>query len=63
MAIQGFCPPPSPPSHSPYYQLLERSSARLGHVKKFTQEFGQILVKSTKGTKIAHNALEKIILP
>ena len=39
MAIQGFCPP-SPPSHSPshspspYYQLLERSSARLGRVKK-----------------------------
>ena len=31
--------------------------------KKFTQESGQILVKSTKGTKIAHNALEKIILP
>ena len=38
MAIQGFCPPsPSPPSpsHSPYYQLLERGSARLGRVKKF----------------------------
>ena len=39
MAIQGFCPPsPSPPSHSPspspYYQLLERGSARLGRVKK-----------------------------
>ena len=37
MAIQGFCPPPSPspspPSHSPYYQLLERGSARLGRVK------------------------------
>ena len=37
MTIQGFCPPPSPPpspSHSPYYQLLERGSARLGRVKK-----------------------------
>ena len=42
MAIQGFCPPSpspshSPPSHSPpspYYQLLERGSARLGRVKK-----------------------------
>ena len=34
MAIQGFCPPPSPsPSHSPYYQLLERGSARLDRVK------------------------------
>ena len=33
MAIQGFCPPPSPPSHSTYYQLLERGSARLGRVK------------------------------
>ena len=38
MAIQGFCP--SPPSHSPshspspYYQLLERGSARLGRVNK-----------------------------
>ena len=33
MAIQGFFPPPpSPPS--PYYQLLERSSTRLGCVKK-----------------------------
>ena len=38
MAIQSFCPP-SPPSpspshsHSPYYQLLERGSARLGRVK------------------------------
>ena len=34
MAIQGFCPPShshSPPS--PYYQLLERGSARLGRVK------------------------------
>ena len=31
--------------------------------KKFTQESGQISVKATKGTKIAHNALEKIILP
>ena len=30
--------------------------------KKNTQESDQILVKSTKGTKIAHNALEKIIL-
>ena len=31
MAIQGICLP-SPPSHShsPYYQLLERGSARLG---------------------------------
>ena len=39
MAIQGFCPPPSPPSppsHSPYYQLLERGSARLGRVKNDT---------------------------
>ena len=39
MAIEGFCPPPSPSlspshSHSPYYQLLERGSARLGRVKK-----------------------------
>ena len=36
MAIQGFCP--SPPSHSPspYYQLLERGSARLGRVKNFS---------------------------
>ena len=42
MAIQGFSPPspsppsPSPPSPSPspYYQLLERGSARLGRVKK-----------------------------
>ena len=37
MAIQGFCPPPSPPSHSPspspYYQLLEHCSARLDRVK------------------------------
>ena len=41
MAIQGFCPPSPPshsppshsPSHSPYYQLLERGSARLGRVK------------------------------
>ena len=39
MAIQGFCPPSpshSPShshSHSPYYQLLERGSARLGRVK------------------------------
>ena len=29
MAIEGFCPPPPP-----YYQLLERNSARLGRVKK-----------------------------
>ena len=42
MAIQGFCPPSppsqSPPSHShsPYYQLLERGSARLGRVKNNT---------------------------
>ena len=40
MAIQGFCPPPSPPSppspsHSPYYQLLERGSARLGRFNKY----------------------------
>ena len=42
MAIQGFSPPPSPsppspsppsPSPSPYYQLLECGSARLGRVK------------------------------
>ena len=36
MAIEGFCPSPSPShshSHSPYYQLLERGSARLGRVK------------------------------
>ena len=31
MAIQGFSPPP--PTPSPYYQLLERGSARLGRVK------------------------------
>ena len=31
--------------------------------KKFTQESGQILVKSMKGTKIAHNALKEIIFP
>ena len=31
MAIEGFSPPS--PSHSPYYQLLERGSARLGRVK------------------------------
>ena len=30
MAIEGF----SPPSPSPYYKLLERGSARLGHVKE-----------------------------
>ena len=30
-------------------------------IQKFTQESGDILAKSTKG--IAHNALEKIILP
>ena len=34
MAIEGFSPPPSPPS--PYYQLLERGSARLGRVKNLT---------------------------
>ena len=41
MAIQGFCPPstsppspPPPPPPSPYNQLLERGSARLGRVKK-----------------------------
>ena len=33
MAIEGFSPP-SPPPPSPYYQLLERGSARLGRVKK-----------------------------
>ena len=40
MAIQGFSPPPSPPSHSPspYYQLLERGSARLGRVKNVCQK-------------------------
>ena len=32
MAIEGFCPP-SPSPHSPYYQLLERGSARLGRFK------------------------------
>ena len=50
MAIQGFSPPspsppsPSPPSPSPspYYQLLERGSARLGRVKKGKKE-AQIL--------------------
>ena len=37
MAIQGFCPSPPSPSHSPspYYQLLERGSARLGRVKNW----------------------------
>ena len=36
MAIEGFSPPsPSPPS--PYYQLLERGSARLGRVKNERQ--------------------------
>ena len=40
MAIQGFCPPP-PPSHSPYYQLLERGSARLGRVEKILPEAAQ----------------------
>ena len=36
MAIEGFSPPPPSPSPSPppYYQSLERGSARLGHVKK-----------------------------
>ena len=35
MAIEGFSPPsPSPSPPSPYYQLLERGSARLGRVKK-----------------------------
>ena len=34
MAIEGFSPSPSSPSPPPYYQLLERSSARLGRVKK-----------------------------
>ena len=38
MAIQGFSPPPSHShSHSPYYQLLERGSARLGRVKNPNQ--------------------------
>ena len=38
MAFEGFCPsPPSPSPHSPYYQLLERGSARLGHVKNFKE--------------------------
>ena len=34
MAIEGFSPPPSP-----YYQLLERGSARLGCIKKFDTSF------------------------
>ena len=40
MAIEGFSPPspppspPPPPPPSPYNQLLERGSARLGRVKK-----------------------------
>ena len=40
-SMQPSSPPshsPSPPSPSPYYQLLERGSARLGCVKKQTQE-------------------------
>ena len=37
MAIEGFSPPP--PTPSPYYQLLERGSARLGYVKKFQPIF------------------------
>ena len=49
MAIQGFCPPspsPSPPSHShsPYYQLLEHGSARLGRVKKFFFIYDNLLL-------------------
>ena len=38
MAIQGFCPPS--PFPSPYYQLLERGSARLGRVKKILAHGG-----------------------
>ena len=50
MAIQGFCPPspsPSPPSHSPYYQLLERGSTRLGRVKKLKKGFFFITLHKT----------------
>ena len=36
MAIEGFSPPPPSPSR-PYYQLLERGSARLGRVKNGRQ--------------------------
>ena len=28
-------------------------------IQKRSQEFGQMLVKTTKGTEIAHNALKK----
>ena len=52
MAIQGFCPPPSPSppsppshSHSPYYQLLERGSARLGRVKNRMSEHIRISIQ------------------
>ena len=58
MAIQGICPPshshshsPSPShspshSHSPYYQLLERGSARLGRVKKNKVKISQSQLKN-----------------
>ena len=56
MAIQGFCPP-SPPSHSPpshshshspYYLLLGRGSARLGRVKNIALDIEQNIKKSDK---------------
>ena len=52
MAIQGFCPPPSPSppshSHSPYYQLLECGSARLGRVKKVIRFFKELICIKSK---------------
>ena len=56
MAIQGFCPPSppshSPPSHSPpspYYQLLERGSARLGRVINLSLSYcGEIKTQTLK---------------
>ena len=60
MAIQGFCPPspPSPPSHSPshspspYYQLLERGSARLGRVNK-TKDWALVQNAALVGVEVS----------
>ena len=51
MAIQGFCPPPPP-----YYQLLERGSARLGRVNK-----KQVKVIIARRLQFAKAALKSLI--
>ena len=69
MAIQGFCPPPppspspSPPSHSPspYYQLLERGSARLGRVKKKEAMTARELGKVSKLSKPSEMDYQKLL--